>query len=143
MAYVIRPDLSIKASYALMNQYVHLLNNTGIGLPTDLCVPTTDRISPQQSQQVAISVAKDFPEKRLALTVEGYYKRMDNIINYKEGASFLLINDPTSARRLRWEDNVTTGRGWSYGAEILLQKKVGRFSGWATPSPGRSGSLAS
>ncbi|NID12490.1 TonB-dependent receptor [Fibrivirga algicola] len=129
-AYIIKPDLSVKASYALMNQYVHLLSNTGIGLPTDLWVPTTDRVRPQQSQQVAVGIAKDFTERGLTLTVEGYYKRMDNIINYKEGASFLLIDDPTSAERVRWEDNVTAGRGWSYGAEVLLQKKVGRFSGW-------------
>ena len=135
MGYMIRPDLSVKASYALMNQYVHLLSNTGIGLPTDLWVPTTNLVKPQQSQQVAVGVAKDFTgggtfTKGLALTVEGYYKRMDNIINYREGASFLLIDDPTSARRVRWEDNVTVGRGWSYGAEVLLQKKEGRFSGW-------------
>ncbi|MFD2573492.1 TonB-dependent receptor domain-containing protein [Spirosoma soli] len=130
-AYNLKPDLSVKASYALMNQYIHLLSNTGIGLPTDLWVPTTDRIKPQQSQQVAIGIAKDFSDRGLALTVEGYYKTMNNIINYKEGASFLLIDDPTSAEAVRWEDNVTSGRGWSYGAEFLLQKKVGRFSGWA------------
>ncbi|GAA4402373.1 TonB-dependent receptor [Nibrella viscosa] len=129
-AFVLKPDLSVKASYALMNQYVHLLSNTGIGLPTDLWVPTTDRVKPQQSQQVAAGVAKDFTEKGLTLTIEGYYKTMNNIINYREGASFLLVNDPNSANDVRWEDNVTTGRGWSYGAEFLLQKKVGRFSGW-------------
>ena len=130
-AFTLKPDLSIKASYAMMNQYVHLLSNTGIGLPTDLWVPSTDRVKPQQSQQVAVGIAKDFTDKGLTLTVEGYYKTMANIINYKEGASFLLINDPTAANSLRWEDNVTAGRGWSYGAEFLLQKKVGRFSGWA------------
>jgi hypothetical protein len=134
-AFTLKPDLSIKASYAMMNQYVHLLSNTGIGLPTDLWVPTTDRVKPQQSQQVALGIAKDFTNANsftngLTLTVEGYYKTMSNIINYKEGASFLLINDPTNANSVRWEDNVTAGRGWSYGAEILLQKKVGRFSGW-------------
>ncbi|HEY0109959.1 MAG TPA: TonB-dependent receptor, partial [Fibrella sp.] len=135
VAYIVSPDFSVKASYALMNQYVHLLSNTGIGLPTDLWVPTTDRVRPQQSQQWAVGLAKDFTSggaftKDLSLTVEGYYKRMDNIINYKEGASFLLVDDPTSANRVRWEDNVTAGRGWSYGAEVLLHKKEGRFSGW-------------
>ncbi|MBO0935477.1 TonB-dependent receptor [Fibrella sp. HMF5335] len=130
LGYVIRPDLSLKASYSLMNQYVHLLSNTGIGLPTDLWVPTTARVKPQQSQQVAVGLAKDIASTGFALTLEGYYKRMDNIINYREGASFLLIDDPTSARRVQWEDNVTAGRGWSYGAEVLLQKKEGRFSGW-------------
>ncbi|WP_338873420.1 TonB-dependent receptor [Spirosoma sp. SC4-14] len=129
-AYTLKPNLSIKASYALMNQYVHLLSNTGIGLPTDLWVPTTDRVKPQQSQQIAIGLAKDYVENGLALTVEAYYKTMHNIINYKEGASFLLINDPTAANSVRWEDNITAGKGWSYGAEFLLQKKVGRFSGW-------------
>ena len=130
LGYKLHPDLSLKASYSLMNQYVHLLSSAGIGLPTDLWVPTTDMVKPQQSQQVAVGLAKDFTATGLALTVEGYYKRMSNMINYKEGASFLPVDDPTSAQRARWEDNVTTGRGWSYGAEVLLQKKEGRFSGW-------------
>ncbi|KAB7729027.1 TonB-dependent receptor plug domain-containing protein [Rudanella paleaurantiibacter] len=130
-AYMLKPDLSLKGSYALMNQYIHLLSNTGIGLPTDLWVPTTDRVAPQQSEQVAAGLAKDFNQSGLSLTVEGYYKTMKNIINYREGASFLLLGDPTSAQQVRWEDNVTSGRGWSYGAEFLLQKKTGRFSGWA------------
>lgn len=130
-AYKLSNSLAFKASYALMNQYVHLLTNTGLGLPTDLWVPTTDKIAPQQSQQIAAGFAKDFDKKGLTLTIEGYYKNMSNLINYKEGASFLLINDPTGANKVRWEDNVTTGKGWSYGAEFLLQKKVGKFSGWA------------
>ncbi len=124
-------SLAFKASYALMNQYVHLLTNTGLGLPTDLWVPTTDKIAPQQSQQIAAGFAKDFDKKGLTLTIEGYYKTMSNLINYKEGASFLLFNDPTGATKVRWEDNVTAGKGWSYGTEFLLQKKVGKFSGWA------------
>lgn len=134
-AYILRPDLSVKASYARMNQYVHLLSNTGIGLPTDLWVPTTDRVAPQQSEQIAVGLAKDFSGEKaagkgLTLTIEGYYKTMNNIINYREGASFLFIDDPTSAKPVRWEDNVTAGKGWSYGAELLLQKKAGRFTGW-------------
>lgn len=131
VAYNLMEDLAVKASYARMNQYVHLISNTGIGLPTDLWVPTTDRISPQRSQQVAVGVAKDFLDKDLALTVEGYYKKSDNIIGYKEGASFLIIDNPESAEKVNWEDNITAGRGWSYGMEFLLQKKAGRFSGWA------------
>lgn len=131
VAYMLQSDLSLKGSYSLMNQYVHLLSNTGIGLPTDLWVPTTDRVAPQQSEQLAAGVAKDFNRSGLSLTIEGYYKTMKNIINYREGASFLLLDDPTTAEQIRWEDNVTAGKGWSYGAEFLLQKKTGRFSGWA------------
>lgn len=129
-AFMLRPDLSFKASYARMNQYIHLLSNTGIGLPTDLWVPSTDKIAPQQSSQVAAGFAKDFEKQGLALTIEGYYKNMNNIVNYKEGSSFLLIDDPSSVDKVRWDDNITSGRGWSYGAEVLLQKKTGKFSGW-------------
>ena len=130
-AFKVKDDLAFKASYALMNQYVHLLSNTGLGLPTDLWVPSTDKIAPQQSEQIAAGFAKDFDKKGLTFTIEGYYKNMSNLINYKEGASFLLVNNPTGANKVRWEDNITSGKGWSYGLEFLLQKKVGKFSGWA------------
>ncbi len=122
-------NLSFKASYARMNQYVHLLSNTGLGLPTDLWVPTTARVAPQQSEQVAAGLAKDFERPALTVTLEGYYKKMNNILNYKEGSSFLSINGE-NANELSWEDNVTSGKGWSYGGEFLVQKKTGRFSGW-------------
>jgi hypothetical protein len=130
-SYSLSEDLSAKASYARMNQYVHLISNTGIGLPTDLWVPTTARIAPQQSQQVAVGIAKDFTDKGITLTTETYYKKSDNILGYKEGASFLLIDDgPEGANQVSWENNVTAGQAWSYGLELLVQKKVGRFSGW-------------
>lgn len=122
-------NLSFKASYAWMNQYVHLLSNTGLGLPTDLWVPTTARVAPQQSEQIAAGFAKDFERPALTITLEGYYKKMNNILNYKEGSSFLSINGE-NANELSWEDNVTAGKGWSYGGEFLIQKKTGRFSGW-------------
>ena len=122
-------DFSFKLSYARMNQYVHLLSNTGLGLPTDLWVPTTDKVAPQQSKQLALGFAKDLERPAVTLTLEGYYKKMNHILNYKEGSSFLSINGE-NANELTWEDNVTSGKGWSYGLEFLIQKKVGRFSGW-------------
>lgn len=129
--YMLMKDLSLKASYAIMNQYVHLLSNTGAGLPTDLWVPATDRIGPQQSQQFALGIAQDLPKPGLLVSLEGYYKTMDGVISYTEGASFLDVgasnaeDDP-----LDWQENVTTGRGESYGAEFLIQKKRGKFNGW-------------
>jgi hypothetical protein len=129
-AFNIKEDLALKASYAWMNQYIHLISNTGIGLPTDLWVPSTPRVAPQQSQQVAAGIAKDFTEQGIGITLEGYYKKSNNILGYKEGASFLLIDDLESAQEVNWEDNVTAGQGWSYGMELLVQKKFGRFSGW-------------
>jgi hypothetical protein len=129
--YMLKDDLSLKASYANMNQFVHLLSNTGVGLPTDLWVPSTRNIRPQQSWQIAAGVAKDFLERNFSLTIEGYYKEMNNIIQYREGASFLDI-DPsrTQDNPFSWEENITAGRGWSYGTEFLLQRKVGKFTGW-------------
>jgi hypothetical protein len=63
------------------------------------------------------------------LTLEGYYKKMANILNYKEGASFLRL-DGENAREQSWQDNVTRGDGWSYGTELLIHRKTGRLSGW-------------
>ncbi|GAB3915995.1 TonB-dependent receptor [Larkinella terrae] len=129
VAYKLPADWTLKGAYAQMNQYVHMLSSTGIGLPTDLWVPTTDRVKPQQSEQFAFGVVKDV-NADIALTVEGYHKSMTNNISYKEGASFLLPASITTNEKSRWEDNVTAGKGWSYGAEVMLQKKTGRFSGW-------------
>lgn len=123
-------NYALKASYATMNQYIHLLSNTGLGLPTDLWVPTTDRVRPQQSKQIAIGLVKDLPRHDLSLSLEGYYKKMNNVLGYKEGATFILLDDPKSAAEKNWEDNVTVGKAWSYGVELLLQKKTGRLTGW-------------
>lgn len=128
--YMISDDLSFKASYALMNQYLHLLSNTGVGLPTDLWVPATDRVAPQRAQQVAAGFAKDLDKPRLTITLEGYFKRMNNIIGYKEGASFLTVGAFGSDTEVTWEDNVTSGVGESYGMELMIQKKVGKLTGW-------------
>ena len=126
---------AVKASYARMNQFLHLLSNSGLGLPTDLWVPATDRVPPQQGWQAALGLAHDMPERNLTLTIEGYYKGMQNLIGYKDGASFLAVNldgrdDASQTYQTNWETIVTTGRGRSYGAELLLQRKVGRLTGW-------------
>lgn len=131
LRYLLGKDFSLKASYAMMNQYLHLLSNTGIGLPTDLWVPATNRVKPQQSQQVALGLAKDLPAKNLTVTVEGYYKWMKNVLSYKEGASFLNVGDNGNIEAQNdWQDKVVSGTGLSYGAEFLIQKKVGKFTGW-------------
>ncbi len=123
-------DFSAKASYAAMNQYVHLLSSTGINLPLDLWVPSTNEIKPQHSKQVALGFVKDFNKHNFSLSVEGYYKKMNDIIGYKPGASFLLIEDLENVDQFSWEDTVMRGQGWSYGAEFLLQRKMGKLSGW-------------
>jgi len=131
LRYFLGNDFSLKGSYAMMNQYLHLLSNTGVGLPTDLWVPATNKVKPQQSQQVALGIAKDLPNKNVIITVEGYYKWMKNVLNYKEGASFLNVVDNSNPETQNdWQTKVIAGTGLSYGAEFLIQKKAGKFTGW-------------
>lgn len=113
---------SLKASWANMTQYLHLLTNQTVGLPTDLWVPATDEVAPQRSWQAALGYAKTLPWN-LQLSAEVYYKEMENLIEYKEGAGFFLGSSD-------WQNKVTVGRGTSYGFELLLEKKVGRLTGW-------------
>ncbi len=120
--YLLNELSSIKASFASMAQYLHLLTNSGIGLPTDLWVPPTADIKPQFSNQVAIGYAHTIA-KKYEFSIEGYYKTMENLIEYKDGASFFGNNET-------WEDKVEVGSGLSYGAEILFEKKIGKTSGW-------------
>jgi hypothetical protein len=128
--YLLSDDLAVKASYASMNQYIHLLTQTGVGLPTDLWVPSTSKVPPQKSSQVAVGLAKDINKHDLTVSLEGYYKKSDDIIAYKEGASFLSIDEADGADEVDWEENITSGQGWSYGVEFFVQKKVGRYTGW-------------
>ncbi|MFN5705013.1 MAG: TonB-dependent receptor [bacterium] len=129
-SYQLKTDLALKASYAIMNQYIHLLSSTGVGLPTDLWVPATDLVRPQRSNQVAIGVAKDFIPQKINISIEAYYKHMNNVIAYKDGASFLTVDEPGSEDKIKWDENVTSGQGWSYGMEFLLKHDGNRFSGW-------------
>ena len=119
--YLLGQDISLKASFAAMRQFIHLLSNSGIGLPTDLWVPATDLVRPQESWQVAVGVAKSI--EGFEISLESYYKEMDNLIEYLDGATFFNTDD-------NWEDKVASGSGTSYGTEFLIQKKTGRLTGW-------------
>jgi hypothetical protein len=120
---------SIQASYARMNQYIHLVSNTGGGLPTDLWIPSTQAIRPVQSDQIAISYTKDNLINGVSLTFESYYKWLKNVITYKDSASFLDLNIIKSSKNIEWENDLTAGKGWSYGYELFLQKKTGKLTG--------------
>ena len=120
--FLIDQKSSIKVSYAMMRQFVQLITNSGGGLPSDLWVPATDKVLPQESWQVALGVSRKVGSFELSL--ECYYKEMNNLIEYKNGITPFdgSIND--------WEETVTRGKGDSYGIEFLVQRKVGRLSGW-------------
>lgn len=119
---LITKDLSFKASYAYMSQYVHLLSSSNLTLPTDLWVPVTKRIPPMNSHQAAAGLFYNLLDQ-VDFSIEGYYKNMTNIIEYKDGASFFLSTTG-------WEDKVSIGDGYSYGIEFLAQRSVGKITGW-------------
>lgn len=134
MSYNFLPNFAIKASYAMMSQSMLLLSTSTIGLPTDLWVPITKDVKPQRSHQVALGLHYDLRNPSMSFSIEGYYKKMNNIIAYKEGASFFLdalegLFDESDFSKI-WSDNVTEGQGWSYGVEFLVRKNVGKFTGW-------------
>jgi hypothetical protein len=105
-----------------MNQYLHLLSNSTIGLPTDLWLPVTDSIHPQNSYQYAAGIAYSLTNQ-IDISIEGFYKNMVNLIEYKEGASFLSFTDD-------WQQKIEIGNGNSYGIEFLIEKSAGKFTGW-------------
>jgi hypothetical protein len=122
--YQLPRNWTLKASYTHMNQYLHLLTNSGTSLPTDLWVPSTSKVKPEFSKQTSFGITKMSKNNVFCYSLEGYYKTMDNVIEYKDNAS--LIN--TSGKK--WDELVEVGRGRSYGGEVLLEKKKGLLKGW-------------
>lgn len=120
--FMVSDRISLKAAYSKMSQYIHLLSSSTISLPTDLWLPTTKKIKPQNSHQFALGGVYQV-NPAIDFSIEGFYKKMTNLIEYKEGASFVGAST-------RWEDKVEMGKGWSYGTEFLLQKNTGKTTGW-------------
>jgi outer membrane receptor for ferrienterochelin and colicin len=114
---------SISASYGKMNQFIHLLSNTSLGLPTDLWLPVTKKVPPQSSQQVAAGASWNY-DKSLVFSMELYYKTLKNVIDFTERTVFFNPYD-------NWEDLVESGTGKAYGMEWLMRKRKGKLT-WLT-----------
>ncbi|MCA0270440.1 MAG: TonB-dependent receptor [Bacteroidetes bacterium] len=115
-------DMALKASFVTMTQYLHLLTNVGIGLPTDLWVPATEGVPPQRAWQAALGLARTWGP--FEVSVEGYVKQLRNLVQYGEGAGFFLPGSD-------WQNEVVTGgEGCAYGVETFVQRKAGRTTGW-------------
>ncbi len=113
---------SIKASAAKAYQYIHLVSNNGSTLPTDLWVPSTLIVQPQQAWQYSIGYFKNFLDDALETSVEVYYKDMQNQVEYRQGYVPNTIQDP--------ELDFVFGTGESYGVEFFINKTKGKFTGW-------------
>lgn len=121
--YMLPRNWAVKLSYTNMVQYIHLLTNNNTYLPTDLWVPVTEKVKPMTSNQVAIGLAKTSKDQQYEVSLEGYYKSLNNVIEYEEQVS----NFQSASKN--WDEKVIRGSGSSYGMELLVQKKTGRTQG--------------
>lgn len=122
-SFVFNPTTSIKVSYARNVQNLHLVSNSTSSNPTDKWIANTNIIKPELSDQVSLGYYKDVFNNQLEVSVEAYYKSMENQIDYRDGADIFANSDAI-------ESQLLFGRGRAYGVEWLFRKKAGKFTGW-------------
>jgi len=121
-SYQLNDVSALKASYTRNVQNLHLISNTTSSSPTDKWVASTNIIKPEIADQVAIGYYKNINDAKYELTIEAYYKAMQNQIDYRNGAQ-VFTNEAI-------ETQLLYGKGRAYGIEWMLKKKQGRFNGW-------------
>ncbi|MCH5239456.1 MAG: TonB-dependent receptor plug domain-containing protein [Muribaculaceae bacterium] len=114
-------NYSIKASYARINQFVQQVSPNYINLPTDLWQPVGLGKKPLSSDQYSIGFYGNLP-KGMYFSVEGWYKSMRNLVEYREGISMLNPN-------LSWNEKTVSGKGWTYGVDLSITKEIGKVTG--------------
>lgn len=122
LAYTMTPTSSIKVAYTRSTQYIHMLNNSTITLPNDHLFGTSYTMPPTLSDQVSLGFFKNFPKIGLELSVEAYYKSIQDEADFKSGADLFSAVDI--------ESELLFGKGRAYGLELMLKKTAGAFTGW-------------
>ena len=128
--YRIDEKSSVKASYSRTVQYAQVASSATGGLPFDVWFPVSPNIKPQKCDQFALGYFRNFKDDAIETSVEVYYKHMQNVIDFKDNAityGSLLI-----------DGEVRTGKGRSFGAEFLIRKNIGKFTGWISYTYSRS-----
>ncbi|MDO7876330.1 TonB-dependent receptor [Hymenobacter sp. ASUV-10] len=120
--YALNDKVSLKGSYAMMYQYIHLVTNSGASLPTDVWYPSRLNTKPQRSQQLSTGASWLLGKGKFLLTNEVYYKWGQNQVDFRDGAQ-LIANENLDAEFLY-------GKSWAYGNELYLEKKTGKTTGW-------------
>ncbi len=128
--YFLSDDLSIKAGYDKTSQYINLLSSNSTQSPTDTWKLSDLNVKPQTLQQFSLGLFKNLDKNDLELSLETYYKKSNNIIDYKVGAQLLLNQNI--------ETQIIQGEGKAYGIELLLKKNSGKLNGWLGYSYSRS-----
>lgn len=121
-ALTIGNNSSIKASVSRMSQGERLLSSTSLVAPSDIWVNVTDSIPPMKSMTYSVSYNRQLPWG-MDVSVEGYYKTMDNTIDYLDGVDFSNVETA-------WQQMIAIGKGKSYGVEFMLQRMTGNTTGW-------------
>lgn len=124
MRYQLNGKSSIKASYTMNYQYIHITSLANQSLPTDLWFPSTALVRPQKGIQYSLGYYRNFKENAWEASVEAYYKSMENQVEFKDGTL------PSDGLNDNVDNFLTFGRGEAYGAEFFLKKSLGDFSGW-------------
>ena len=122
LRYAFSDDFSVKAGLNTMRQYIHKVSNTLVMSPTDTWKLSDMHIRPQTGMQYSLGLYKNLMGDHLEASIEGYYKTMDNYLDYRSGAQ-LLMND-------HLETEVIPTEGRAYGVELMLKKPKGKLNGW-------------
>ena len=129
--YQLNKNSAIKGGYNRMVQNLHLISNTSASVPFDVWQPTNNNIKPEIADQVALGYFKNFGKANdYETNIEGYYKKLQNQVDYIDGAS-LLLNELLEADLLR-------GIGRAYGMEVYVKKNNGKLTGWVSYTLARS-----
>ena len=123
LSYAITENTFIKSAYALTHQFLHLIVRNDISLPTDLYYPSTKIILPGSSGQYVFGIDQYFGEQDYQLSLESYYRNMDNLYEYKNSAELNSVKSLVESQLVR-------GNGEAYGVELFFNKKTGNISGW-------------
>jgi hypothetical protein len=122
MRYRINDLSSVKFSYNRINQYINLVSNTAVMTPSDVWKLSDPYIRPLKCDQYAIGYFRNFKQNTIETSMELYYKTLQDIIEYKNGAQILLNN--------HLETDLINAKGYSYGVELYIKKNIGRLTGW-------------
>lgn len=122
--YAFSNTFSLKAAYNSQRQYIHLLSNTTIIAPTDIWKLSDANIKPQTGDQVSFGVYSNFKSNTIETSVEGYYRKIKDYLDYKPGAT-LFLNHTI-------ETEVINTKGKAYGIEVLIKKTAGKLTGWVS-----------
>jgi hypothetical protein len=120
--YNLTGDFSIKAGFNSQRQYIHMLSNTTAISPTDIWKLSDPNIKPQYGEQVSLGLYKNFKGNTIETSIEVYYKKIKNYLDYKSGAELVMNH--------HIETDVMNTKGKAYGAEFMIRKQAGKLNGW-------------